>query len=218
MTPQISNIVYSVLGYALDLKERLDRGTLPPPDLETEQRELITRLRTDIEARRMPDYGGDGTVYLGARYALTCFLDELFIGYSTWGSVWNDRKLEVSQYGSNDRAWKFWDQADIVLRRPSAPRTPSPPGLDAVEVVFLCVVLGFRGKYLENPAKIKEYVDDMRPQVTRAEAWDSPADRGVMTNVEPLAGKEALRRVVGIYGGLSVAATFFLLIVFLLSS
>lgn len=218
MTPQFSNVVYSVLGYALDLKERLDQGTSPPPEIETEQRELITRLRTEIEARRLPDYGGDGSVFLGARYALTCFIDELFIVHSTWGSVWNDRKLEVALYGSNDRAWKFWDQADIVLRRPSAPRTPSPPGLDAVEAVFLCIVLGFRGRYLENPAKLKEYVDDLRPQVTRAEAWESPADRGVKTNVEPLAGREALRRVVGIYGGLSVAATFLLLIIFLLSS
>ena len=165
----------------------------------------------------MPDYGGDGSVFLGSRYALTCFLDELFIVHTSWGSLWNDRKLEVSQYGSNDRAWKFWDQADIVLRRPSAPRTPSPPGLDAVEVVFLCVVLGFRGKYLENPAKVKEYVDDLRPQVTRAEAWESPADRGVKTNVKPLAGREALRRVVGIFGGLSVAATFLLVSIVLLS-
>lgn len=216
MTPQFSNVVYSVLGYALDLKERLDKGTSPVPDIEIEQRELMARLRTEIESRRLPDYGGDGSVYLGGRYALTCFLDELFIGYSTWGSVWNDRKLEVALYGSNDRAWKFWDQADIVLRRPSAPRTQSSPGLDAVEVVFLCVVLGFRGKYLENPAKVKEYVDDLRPQLTRAEAWDAPADRGVKTNVEPLAGRNALRRVIGIYGGLLVAAAFLLLFIYLL--
>ncbi len=216
MTPQFSNVVYSVLSYALDLKERLDKGTSPAPDFEVEQRELLTRLRTEIESRRLPDYGGDGSVYLGARYALTCFIDEMFIVYSTWGSVWNDRKLEVALYGTNDRAWKFWDQTDIVLRRPSAPRTPSPPGLDAIEAVFLCAMLGFRGKYLENPAKLKEYVDDLRPQVTRAEAWESPADRGVKTNVEPLAGRAALRRVIGIYGGLSVGAAFLLLIIYLL--
>ena len=216
MTPQFSNVVYSVLSYALDLKERLDNGTSPAPDFEVEQRELLTRLRTEIESRRLPDYGGDGTVYLGARYAMTCFIDEMFIVYSKWGSIWNDRKLEVALYGTNDRAWKFWDQTDIVLRRPSAPRTPSPPGLDAIEAVFLCVMLGFRGKYLENPAKVKEYVEDLRPQVTRAEAWESPADRGVKTNVEPLAGRAALRRVIGIYGGLSVGAAFLLLIIYLL--
>ena len=217
MTPQFSNVVYSVLGYALELKERLDKGASPVPDIEIEQSELRARLLTEIESRRLPDYGGDGSVYLGARYALTCFVDELFIGYSSWGSVWNDRKLEAALYGTNDRAWRFWDQADIVLRRPSAPRTQSQPGLDGVEAVFLCIVLGFRGKYLENPSKVKEYVDDLRPQVTRAEAWESPADRGVKTNVQPLAGREALRRVVGIYGGLTVAATFLLLVVFLLS-
>ena len=217
MTPSFTQLVYPLITYALDLKEQLEKGATPVPDFESAQRELLTRLRSEVEARRFADYGGDGAAFLGARYALTCWLDEIFIAHSPWSSIWNDRKLEVKLYGTNERAWKFWDQVDIVLRKPTAERALTTPGLDAVETVFLCIVLGFRGKYLENPSRIRDYLDEMRPQITRGESWQPPADRGVTTNVEPLAGRGALRKTIGFYGTLSVAGTFLILFVYLLA-
>jgi type VI secretion system protein ImpK len=211
MTPAISELVNPVISYALDLKERLDMGE--QPDLETEQRQLMDRLRSDGESRRLVDYSGDGSIFLGARYALTCWIDELFIVYSPWAEVWKERILEVALYGSRDRAWKFWDQVEIALRRPNAPRASTPPGLDAIETYFLCVMLGFRGKYLENPGKVKEFVEEMRPQVARVGAWPSPRELGVATNVHPLSGRAALARAVSIYGGLSFVLLMILLIV-----
>ena len=211
MTPQFSNLVYPVITYALDLKDRLDRGD--SADLETEQRELLNRLTSEAEGRRQNEYAGDGQHYLGVRYALACWLDELFIVHSPWSDRWNDRKIEVALYGTNDRAWKFWDQADLVLRRPNTPKVGLPPGLDAVEAFFLCVVLGFRGKHLGSPGKIREYVEDMRGQVSRTASWQSPRDSGVETNVEPLTGRDALRRTVLIFGGTSLAVTLVLLVI-----
>ena len=211
MTPQFSNLVYPVITYALELKDRLGRGE--SADLETEQRELLNRLTSEAEGRRQTDYAGDGQHYLGVRYALACWLDELFIVHSPWSDRWNDRKLEVALYGTNDRAWKFWDQADLVLRRPNTPKIAHPPGLDAVEAFFLCVVLGFRGKHLNTPAKTREYVDDMRTQVSRTSAWQSPRDTGVETNVEPLTGRASLRRTFLLFGGLSMFVTLILLVI-----
>jgi type VI secretion system protein ImpK len=211
MNPQFSELVHPVISYALDLKDRLDNGD--EPDLETEQRQLIDRLRSDSETRRLGDYTGDGAVFLGARYALTCWIDELFIVYSSWSDLWKEKILEVTLYGSRDRAWKFWDQAEIALRRPNTPRLTTPPGPDALETFFLCVVLGFRGKYLENPAKVKEFVEEMRPQVTRPGSWSVPREIAVNTNVEPLLGRTALGRVIGMYGGLSLVLVLVLLIV-----
>ena len=211
MNPQFSDLVHPVISYALDLKERLDNGD--EPDLEAEQRQLIDRLRSDSEVRRLSDYTGDGAVFLGARYALTCWIDELFIVYSSWSDLWKERILEVTLYGSRDRAWKFWDQAEIALRRPNTPRLSTPPGPDVLETFFLCVVLGFRGKYLENPAKVREFVEEMRPQVTRTGAWSGPREVPVNTNVEPLLGRTALGRVIGIYGGSALVLLLVLLIV-----
>jgi type VI secretion system protein ImpK len=211
MTPQLSELVYPVISYALDLKDRLEHGE--EPDLDAEQRHLIERLRADGELRRLIDYNGDGGAFLGARYALTCWIDELFIVYTRWAETWKEKILESTLYGSRDRAWKFWDQAEIALRHPSAPRVSTPPGPDAVETFFLCVALGFRGRYLENPAKVKEFMDEMRPQVTRSSNFAAPRELGVRTNVEPLMGRETLGRVVSLYGGGVLALILVLLIV-----
>jgi type VI secretion system protein ImpK len=211
MTPQFSDLVHPVISQALDLKDRLDRGDTP--DLEVEQRRLIERLRSNGEVRHLIDYTGDGTVFLGARYALACWIDELFIVHSPWADLWKERPFEVALFGSRERAGKFWDQADLVLHRPNSPRAPTAPGVDAMEVFFLCIVLGFRGRYLENPGKIREYVEEMRPQVTRTTPWPSPRDHGIKTNIEPLVGRATLRRVIAIYGGLSLLIAFVFLIV-----
>jgi type VI secretion system protein ImpK len=209
MTPQFSELVHPVISYALNLKDRLDAGE--SPDLEVEQRTLIERLRSNGEVRHLIDYTGDGTVFLGARYALACWIDELFIVHSAWADLWKERPFEVALYGSRDRAWKFWEQADIALRRPNSQRTQTAPGVDAVESFFLCIVLGFRGRYLENPAKVHEYFDEMRPLVTRTTIWPAPRDLGVKTNVEPLLGRAKLRRVIAVYGSVLLLVVLILL-------
>jgi type VI secretion system protein ImpK len=144
---------------------------------------------------------------------LTCWIDELFIVYSPWAERWKPLILEQALFGTRVRAEKFWEQAEIVLRRPGAPRALSPPGPDALETFFLCIVLGFRGTHREDAGKIREYVEEMRPQVARASDWPTPADRGVKTNVEPLLGREALLRIVAVYGGLTLLVLLALLIV-----
>ena len=72
-------------------------------------------------------------------------------------------------------------------------------------------MLGFRGTYFDNPGKVREYVEEMRPMLTRPTAWQPPRDLGVKTNVSPLVGRETLRRVVGIYGGLTLVVVLLLL-------
>src|SRR3954454_2983460 len=210
MTPQFSELVHPVFNYALDLKERLDRGEAP--DLEAEQRKLMERLRSDSEVRRLTDYIGDGGNFLGARYTLTCWNDELFIVYSPWAEDWKEKILEVTLYGTRDRAWKFWEQAEIALRRPKTPAVTIPPGPDALEAFFLCAALGFRGRYLENPGKVKEFMDEMRPQVARSGNWAGPGELGVKSYAEPLVGRETLGRTVGIFGGIALVLGLVLLI------
>lgn len=211
MTPQFSELVLPVFSHALHLKERLDNGE--EPDLESEQRQLIERLRSDSEVRRLTDYMGDGGNFLGARYALTCWIDELFIVYTHWSEEWQEKILELTLYGTRDRAWKFWEQTEIALRRPRTPTVSIPPGPDALEAMFLCVALGFRGRYLENPGRVREFMEEMRPQVGRASNWSGPRDLGVTTNAEPLAGRAELGRAVSVLGGVSLVLFLGLLIV-----
>jgi type VI secretion system protein ImpK len=210
MNKPIGRIVYKVLDQALGTRDRLDRGE--SLNIESVRQQFIGLIRSEAEGRRQPDYGGDG-VFLGARFALACWVDELFIIHCQppWADDWKERTLEFELFGTNVAATKFWEQADIVLRHPGAPRTATQPGLDAVETFFLCTVLGFRGTYFEKLGKVREYVEEMRPMITRPSAWQPPRDLGVKTNVAPLSGRETLRRVVGIYGGLTLVVVLLLL-------
>ena len=211
MTSEFSDLVYKVISYTLDLKDRVDGETAP--DLETERGRLIELLPANAGAAVQSDYAGDGRTFLGARYALACWIDELFIVHSRWADRWKPLVLEQALFGTRLRAERFWEQVEIVLRRPNAPRPSNPPGPDALETYWLCIILGFRGAHRENPAKVRELVDEMRPQMARVAEWPYPGDVGIKTNVEPLAGSATLREVVGVYGGLTLVVVLLLFFV-----
>jgi type VI secretion system protein ImpK len=214
MRPEIANLVHPVLSYGIRLKERLEGGERP--DLESEQSVLKGLLLSDNEARRWADYGGEGPSgspvsligatrmgesgrrsgdhFLGIRYALACWLDEIFILDSPYSSQWNERKLEVALYGTNDRAWKMWDQAK---------RAEARSGSDALEVFFLCVMLGFRGDLRDQPDKLQAWVGNTQARIAKSQGqeWPVPAELDPPSNVPPLHGREQLQRVVLTGGG-----------------
>src|SRR5689334_6579748 len=126
MQAALANVVHPVVGRGLGLFGRLQRGE--SPNLEDEQAALLGLLA----AEGVPDFGPDRDgAFLGVRYALACWLDELFILDSPWAGQWNENKMEARLYGSNDRAYRFWEQAQYAAARPTT---------DALEVFFICVL------------------------------------------------------------------------------
>lgn len=204
MQQELAELVQPVIAFGLRLKERLRRGE--PLVLETEQAVLKGLLLSDVEARQLVDFGGErrhgaerssddpasegsGSSFFGVRYALVCWLDEMFILDSSWESKWNERKLEVALYGSNDRAWKFWDQAI---------QAESRPGSDALEVFFLCVMLGFRGQLAERPDRLKSWVASTKSRILGSlrTSWDFPPELDPPIHVPPLHGAEKFQAMV----------------------
>jgi type VI secretion system protein ImpK len=186
MRADLARLVHPVIAYGLHLKERLYRGE--ELDVGTEQTAVRGLLLSDEQAREKPDFGGDGTGhFLGVRYALACWLDEIFILDSPWGEIWNDRKLEDSLYRSNDRAWKFWEQAERAADRP-----------DALEAFYLCMLLGFRGIYVEDPAKLAEYRRNWERvfQQLQQKGPELPPDSRPPLNVLPMHGRERFQKMV----------------------
>jgi type VI secretion system protein ImpK len=205
MREEIANLVHPVLAYGLRLKERLERAE--SPDFETEQSALKGLLLGELESRRYADFGGEGgdhmatgrggsvvtrrnpDQFLGIRYALTCWLDEIFILDSPWGGIWNERKIEEALYGTNDRAWTFWEQAKLAEAR---------PGIDALEVMYLCVMLGFRGDYRDDPQGLRGWVEVTAKRISREQGkeWPVPPELDPPVNVPPLHGRSRLQRMV----------------------
>jgi type VI secretion system protein ImpK len=211
MREEIANLVYPALTRGLAVKERLERGE--GLSLEVEQSALKTLLLSDSEAHHWPDFGGDVTAaapaerFLGIRYVLACWLDEIFVLDSPWAAPWNEQKLEAALYGTNDRAWKFWQQARLAEKRLLG---------DALEVFFLCVMLGFRGDLATDPARLQTWVNATRSHVGRGlgQPWPYPAEFEPVTNVPPLRGRQRLRRTL-LAGGVLLLALVPLVIAFL---
>ena len=76
-----------------------------------------------------------------ARFAIVAFLDEAIIG-SNWEArgTWVARPLQVQLYGKAVSGEAFFDRLD---------RLKADAGLrhDVLEVYYLCLTLGFKGKY-----------------------------------------------------------------------
>jgi len=210
MLPTLGDVVHAVLQRGLDLRERLDRGETPSIDVE--QAILKDLLLAENEAMNIAQYGPDrdrprGTLaaspaetretvqsalsdFLGVRYALTCWLDELFtLDDSDWSARWNEQKLEVELYGSNDRSWRFWQQAELAQAR---------SGDDALEVFFLCVMLGFRGDLRRHDRQLRSWVASARHRLGRVQEieWPYASQLNVPLPARPLAGRRMLRAMV----------------------
>jgi type VI secretion system protein ImpK len=202
---ELADVIYPVIRQGLRLKERLKRGE--KLSLSEEQGELKRRLRTANESMRWRSYGGDGDQFLGSRYALACWLDEVFILDSPWREDWNVRKVEEALYGSNDRAFKFWEQARQAQQRGDS---------DSLEVFYLCMMLGFRGDLRDEIHQLSDWRETFETQLNQGQASDWPEKPPELplppTNVPPLRGRERLRWLLlalAVVLGFSIMATTF---------
>lgn len=203
MNDAIVRRMHDILGAGLDLKERLDRGETPA--FETESGRLKALVLGDASLAQDPAYNGElaglafrpdadfdaGDRFLGARYALACWLDEVFIldAPTWWAERWEGNTFETALYGgTQQRAWRFWDQAQ---------RADGPRGsVAALEAYLWCVMLGFRGSPPEDlhPAA---WVEASRKRVMslRSTEFPAPPERDLPTAVPPLRGRERFARM-----------------------
>jgi type VI secretion system protein ImpK len=186
-----ANQVYDILLHGLKLRDRIAAGDRP--HLGSEQAKLKGMLGS---ASSPAPWGSEGNPtesvgtereFLGIRYALTCWLDEMLIE-AGWRE-WDENKLESALYRTNIRYSNFWNQARLAEAIPSA--------ADAQEVFLLCVLLGFRGEKGERPDQLREWVQVTRSRVTRGLGKELPAlpEKSPVTDVPPLLGVERYRRM-----------------------
>ncbi|MCI0641320.1 MAG: DotU family type IV/VI secretion system protein [Gemmataceae bacterium] len=219
MREEIANLVYPVLTHGIRLKEKLSDED--HPEFATAQKELLGLLQVAGQAQRMADFVGDrgseesvrslslkGDKFLGIRYALVCWLDEIFILDSPWKDLWNEQSLEVKLYSQRERAWKFWEQADWASARPST---------DALEVFYLCVMLGFRGDKARKPEELAAWCERVKTQVEQAQdsEFQLPVEGQPRTYVPVLKGARRLQNmqvVAGVTLLLLIPALMFILV------
>lgn len=191
--------IYAVLDRGLDLKARL-KEDFASLKIHQEQQTLRSLLQ-GIPDRREPERQNQ-TAFLGLRYPLVCWLDEIFIMDSDWSVAWNESKLEWAMFDQANRAFRFWEQQQLAEDRAD---------LEAVEVFFLCVVLGFRGDLGTQPERLSEKVQSMARALGEKGSWSGPLQRTPRTAVPPLSGNERKQQMF-LVAGISIIVFVFVVV------
>jgi type VI secretion system protein ImpK len=133
MTPRFARAVDPIFKYVLDLLDAIHRGEKPPAH---EERLAIRGLLEHAEAilgrRREWDL---------ARYAIVSWIDEMLVEVAWPGAEWwSNNVLEMELFNSRLCFEEFYLKAKEASTLPQR---------DALEVFYLCMMLGFRGLYRE---------------------------------------------------------------------
>jgi len=146
-------------------------------------------------------------VFRGIRYPIACWLDDTFIfdPDSPWRSDegpvktemeapgvapqqrWKDHTFEWDLFRDRNRAEVFWEQARLAEKNGD---------IHALEVFYLCVLLGFRGELRNDVQKLQRWKESVGAMLglDQARDWtDKPQELpGPETNVPPLTAKDRL--------------------------
>lgn len=131
MSPEFAKAVDPVFLHVLNLLERIGRGE--NPNVQTE------RLRIRGWLDQAEGHLGQRPDWQLAKYALVSWIDEVLLE-APWDGHdwWNENVLEVELFNSrlaNEQFYVHAKEASALAQR------------DALEVFYVCVVLGFRGLY-----------------------------------------------------------------------
>lgn len=107
----------------------------------------IEQLRIDVEnlfrlfTNKLKEQGVSEEVVLTARYQLCCLIDELVLS-TPWGieSPWSQQTLLSKYHNETSGGEKFFLIANKLMEYPQR-------NLDLIELCYVCISLGFRGKY-----------------------------------------------------------------------
>lgn len=138
----------------LDLLGRLANAgmTAPPPADELRERALRAFRQFEVDAR---DAGVSAEQVRAAHYILCASLDDVVLSYN-WGqsSVWSVQSLVATFHQEVKSGDRFFDVLAGMQKDPGRWK-------DALEVTYLCLSMGFQGRYRLSPRGASE-LDQIR--------------------------------------------------------
>ncbi|HEY3395353.1 MAG TPA: DotU family type IV/VI secretion system protein [Lacipirellulaceae bacterium] len=189
MTPNFAQAVDPIYLYVLALLDRISRSAKIKAH---DERSNIRRLIDEAEARL-----GFGTEWELAKYALVSWIDEMLVETAWEGrDWWGNNVLEIELFNSRECNEKFF-----VKARQASTIT----GRDALEVFYVCVILGFRGLYqdpisgaavaqtLNMPTELNEWARQTALSIRLGQGRDALAAPGhEITGAPPLRSRAAV--------------------------
>lgn len=194
-------LVAMALQEALTVVARVRGGQGIAQDAESFRahvKQLLTEAHGELQG-----YGySDGSVRL-AVYAYVAFLDESVLASSGPAFAgWSRQPLQEEVFGDHRAGETFFKNLDDLLTRGGDAQTA-----DVLEVYQLCLLLGFHGRYRDDPVQLERYRDAV---ARRIDGIRGPAG-SLAPDVLPPSGERVtgprdrwLRPLVGIAGVLAL--------------
>ncbi|MEX0731300.1 MAG: type IVB secretion system protein IcmH/DotU [Aquisalimonadaceae bacterium] len=145
------------------------RGTREHRDVAGLHAETVRQVQAFEQVAA--DHGVASESVLAARYALCTFLDEVVMN-TPWGagSIWAGRPLLLTFHRDGAGGEKFFQMVERVL-------TDRDPRRDLIECFYVCLALGFQGRYRiaeDGQARLAEVRERL---YARIRGWrDTPPD------------------------------------------
>lgn len=124
-------------------------------------RKKIMEFLDDFE-RKSLTAGIEQTKVQASKFALVAFIDETILGSDWTNKVnWLAEPLQLKLFNSFNAGQEFFTRLEQLRQR-------QRENADVLEVYFLCMSLGFRGKYqLEAPEKVRIIIDELHQDLNQ---------------------------------------------------
>ncbi len=206
------NDLIAFAGPVFDLILRLKAGIVAP---SYDLRPKIAALLADFE-KRGERYRFSSKIIQVSKFALAAFVDETVLSSNfNLKEEWEKNPLQLEYFGESLAGNKFFEKLSAMIKQVDATA-------DAVEIYYVCMLLGFKGRYavyekekllstMQETANALVKVGKIRP-VELSPHWlandqpTPPEKRGMPTWAK-----------IGALGGLGLAFIFYL-VMFLVSS
>ena len=131
------NDLVTFAGPVFDLILRLKAGIVQPSN---DLRPKIASMLTDFE-KRAERYRFSSKIIQVAKFALAAFVDESVLTNNfPLKAEWERNPLQLELFGEQLAGEKFFEKLEAMLKQIEATQ-------DAVEIYYVCMLLGFKGKY-----------------------------------------------------------------------
>lgn len=133
----VKNDIITFAGPVFDLILRLKAGIVAPSN---ELRPKIAGMLTDFE-KRAERYRFNHKIIDVSKFALAAFVDETVLTNNfPLRHEWEKNPLQLEYFGEQLAGNKFFEKLEAMLKQIEVTQ-------DAVEVYYLCMLLGFKGRY-----------------------------------------------------------------------
>ncbi len=149
----ISDIASECFMLILQLRSTNNYGN--PESLKARVTEMFQRFERESRSA-----GIDNEKVKKATFALVAFLDETIIS-SAWNQkeVWLSDPLQIRMFDTFNAGEEFFTYLEELRQRSSVNK-------DVLEIYYLCLALGFKGKYqLQSPELLRRVIDDLNMEL-----------------------------------------------------